>query len=98
MAKLRTPLFTQRRRRGISRTSYLTRSGNFRFTEFSDVFCEVAFVEMCYPADVPIRRDGVLFPRRLRNGVGSFVLSSSAQLNKEIGMRRTLLLLFSTAA
>jgi hypothetical protein len=37
-------------------------------------------------------------PRRLRNGVGGFVLSSSAQLKKEIGMRRTLLLLFSTAA
>jgi hypothetical protein len=30
--------------------------------------------------------------------VGGFVLSSAAPLKKEIGMRRTLLLLFSTAA
>ena len=54
---------------------------------------------MLPPADVSIRRDGVLFPPSVTcNGVGGFVLSSAAPLKKEIGMRRTLMLLFSTAA
>ena len=54
---------------------------------------------MLPPADVSVRRDGVLFPPSVTcNGVGGFVLSSAAPLKEEIGMRRTLLLLFSTAA
>jgi hypothetical protein len=48
------------------------------------------------PANVPIRRDRILF-RWLRNGVGVFIFSSSAALEKEIGMRRTVLVLFSAA-
>jgi hypothetical protein len=37
-----------------------------------------------------------IIPRLLRNGVGTFILSSSP-LKKELGMRRTVVLLFSTA-
>jgi hypothetical protein len=37
-----------------------------------------------------------IIPRLLRNGVGIFILSSSP-LKKELGMRRTVVLLFSTA-
>jgi hypothetical protein len=43
------------------------------------------------------RRDRLLFLRWLSNGVRVFIFSSSALLEKETGMRRTLLLLVSTA-
>src|SRR5918998_2622048 len=38
------------------------------------------------------------YPVSCVNGVGIFILSSSSPLKKEIGLRRTLLLLFSTVA
>jgi hypothetical protein len=48
-------------------------------------------------ADVPIRRNNILFPVSCVNEVGVFILSSSATLKMELGMSRTVLLLFSTA-
>ena len=51
---------------------------------------------MCRLADVPIAETGY-YPLWLRNGVGVFIFSSSAALEKEIGMGRTFLLLFSAA-
>ena len=55
---------------------------------------------MCYPQPMcPFSpRRCIIPPSVTCNGVGGFVLSSAAPLKKEIGMRRTLLLLFSTAA
>ena len=38
-----------------------------------------------------------IVPRLLRNGVETFILLSSYPLKKELGMRRTVVLLFSTA-
>ena len=48
------------------------------------------------PGRCAYRRDRKL-SRWLRNGVGVFIFSSSAALEKEIGMRRTFLLTFSAA-
>src|SRR5215217_1578180 len=55
---------------------------------------------MCYPQPMcPFSPRRCIIPPSVKcNGVGGFVLSSAAPLKKEIGMRRTLLLLFSTAA
>src|SRR5215210_5619143 len=50
---------------------------------------------MCL-AYVPIGRDSLLFPVGYVTGWGIFILASSP-LKKEIGMRRTILVLFSTA-
>jgi len=61
---------------------------------FWEVVCEVAFFKMCRLADVPIAESGYCL-RWLRNGVGVFIFSYSTPLEKEIGMRRTFLLLFS---
>jgi hypothetical protein len=51
---------------------------------------------MCRLADAPIAETGY-YSRWLRNGVGAFIFSCSAPLEKEIGMGRSLLLVFSAA-